>query len=92
MNQEEQLQLNSDIARLRSWIKDAENNGSVFEGYIVACRLVLEKADELEQHAHQIPGMGHLFTAIVNEFRQLVVGAVLWNQTALPGHPKDVTS
>jgi len=89
MNSREQLEF--DLAYLRRVLKDDEGNGGPYDRYVAAARLVLEKSDELEEHAHRIPGMGTLFTAIVDEYRQLVADAVLFGRDELPGRPRDVT-
>lgn len=91
MTQEEQHQLDNGLAYVRGVMKDDEGNGGPYDRYVAAARLVLEKSDELEEKAHAIPGMGFLFTAIVNEYRQLVVDAVLFGRDELPGRPRDMT-
>lgn len=91
MNQEEQFQFDNELAYTRRMMKDDEGNGGPYDRYVAAARLVLEKSDELERHAAEVPGLGTLFTAIVNEYRRLVVDAVMFGRDELPGHPRDVT-
>jgi hypothetical protein len=91
MNQEEQFQLDNDLAYLRRVMKDDEGNGGPYDRYVAAVRLVLEKTDDMERHANEVPGLGPLFKALGDEFRQIVVNAVLFGRDELPGHLKDVT-
>lgn len=91
MNEHEQIQFDYDLSALRRVMKDDENNGGPYDRYVVAARLVLEKSDELERHANQVPGLGPVFTAVVNEYRALIVNTVLFDQDELASHKKDVT-
>jgi hypothetical protein len=92
MNQEEQFQLDNDMAWLRRLMKDDEGNGGPHDRYVAAVRLVLEKTDDMERHANEVPGMGLLFKALGDEYRRLVANAVLFGWDELPGHRRDVTS
>jgi hypothetical protein len=78
------MSLENDLAYLRGVMKDDEGNGGPYDRYVVAARLVLEKTDAMQEHAQQVPGMGMLFKTIGDEFRQIVVDAVLFGRDELP--------
>jgi hypothetical protein len=91
MDQEELSQLDNDLAYARRVIKDDEGNGGPYDRYVAAVRLILEKADDMERHANEVPDLDLMLKVLSEEYRRIVVNAVLFGQDELPGHPKDVT-
>jgi hypothetical protein len=78
MSYEDPEQIDQLTQYVKGMLRDHERPG-LGEDAIRACWLVLDKCDSLEAHATQVPGMGWV-TAFVNEFRTLIVNAVMFGK------------